>query len=94
MTQPFTEDQFRDLLELETVLDELAESIGWAALKEEVERQLRFDRQRLLGGEVADHDEYLKVAWRMRGAETVLQAPEDVSKRVREYRTQMAEREG
>ncbi len=92
MTQPFTEDDFHDLLELETVLEELSESPGWQALRDEVERTMEFDRKRLLGGEVSDHDEYLKVAWRLRGAEAVFGAPQDVAKRVREYRKQMAER--
>ncbi len=88
-----TEDTYRELVELETVLEELVDSYGWQALKEEVGRTLEHDRRRLLGGEVKDHDEYLKISWRIRGSEAVLDAPNDVSNRVKEYRRQLAELE-
>lgn len=93
MTAP-SEDAYRDLLELETVLDEMTQTQGWQALKAAILRAMEDERRRLLGGQVTSHDEYLKTAWKIRGAEDVFNYPKVIAEHVAEYRRLLAEREG
>lgn len=94
MSDPLSEDAYHALLERETRFAELEETLGWQTLVTEVQKTVEADRRRLLGGDVKDHDEYLKVAWRIRGAESVLTFPEATRELVREYRRQLAEIQG
>ncbi len=93
MTQPFTEDDLHDLLELETVLDDLEDDPRFQQLRQRAEAILFHQRRRVLGGDVAP-EEYVKLCWQIRGAEWVLGISAETKQIVQEYRRQMAEREG
>lgn len=94
MTLPFTEDDFHDLLERETLIAELVDSPGWQALTEIARKRVDGQKARLMSGELTTHEDYLKVTWNLQGAEFVLGLPSEITGLVAEYRRQMSEREG
>ncbi len=92
MTQPFSEPEFHDLLELETILDDLENDPRFQQLRQRAEQILVHQRRRVLSGDILPED-YTKLCWQIRGAEWVLGISQETRQIVSEYRRQQAERE-
>ncbi len=90
--QPFSEEDFDELKDRESLIFELTESPGWQALVATARKRVNTQKLRILSGNLAAED-YMKTAYSIQGAEFVLGLPEEIHGLVSELRRQIAERE-
>ena len=69
-------DEFRELLERTSVVEEMADTLGWAYLSDRAAHDIGAKQKRILGGVVTDLSEYKSIAGWLAGAQYILGLPE------------------
>ncbi len=93
MSDGVSESEYQDLIELDTVLQDLTDSYGWQALTEFVEKRMEAKRRRILSGDLDIDKDYVRLAGELKGAEEILGVPAEVQALVRMYRSELADLE-